>query len=179
MLQPTSAAPRDTAATNAIMTAALAVAAVGALTIGGALFFQYAVGLAPCPLCYEQRYPYYVAIPLALAVAAGAKANAPRWWLRAGLVLIVPAMLVAAGLGLYHAGVEWKWWAGPTDCAGAGFTGGSTGGLLQRMQETRVVRCDEAAWRDPVLSLSLAGWNVLISLALAIVALAGFKRSQA
>lgn len=180
MLQPAATAPQDAAATRAIAMAALAVAAAGALTIGGALFFQYAVGLAPCPLCFEQRYPYYVAIPLALVVAAGAKANAPRWVLRAGLALIVLAMLVAAGLGLYHAGVEWKWWAGPTDCAGAGVTpGGSAGSLLKRMQETRVVRCDEAAWRDPVIGLSLAGWNVLISLALAVVALAGFRRSRA
>jgi disulfide bond formation protein DsbB len=34
-----------------------------------------------------------------------------------------------------------------------------------------VVRCDEAVWR--FLGLSLAGYNVLISFALAVVALAG------
>jgi disulfide bond formation protein DsbB len=40
-----------------------------------------------------------------------------------------------------------------------------------QMQSTRVVRCDEAAWR--FLGLSLAGYNVLISLALAAAALWG------
>ncbi|BAT58017.1 disulfide bond formation protein B [Variibacter gotjawalensis] len=178
MLQPTTATRRDIIATNAILGATLLIAAVGTVTIGGAWYFQYGLGLAPCPLCLQQRWPYYVAIPLAFVVALGAKANAPRAMLRAGLVIIVLAMLVGAGLGLYHAGVEWKWWEGPTDCAGAGFSpGGAAGGLLKRMQETRVVRCDEAAWRDPLIGLSLAGYNVLISLALAIVALVGFKQS--
>jgi disulfide bond formation protein DsbB len=37
------------------------------------------------------------------------------------------------------------------------------------------VRCDEAAWR--FLGLSLAGYNVLISLGLAAVALWGFWRA--
>jgi disulfide bond formation protein DsbB len=40
------------------------------------------------------------------------------------------------------------------------------------MQSERVVRCDEAAWR--FLGLSLAGYNVLISLALAAIAAWGF-----
>jgi disulfide bond formation protein DsbB len=153
-------------------TAALLVGAAGAVTIAGAWFFEYGLGLAPCPLCLQQRWPYYVAIPLALAVAIGARRGLPATPVRAGLALLALAMLVSAALGAYHAGVEWKWWEGPQDCAAAGgFTGGSAGNLLQRMQTARIVRCDEAAWRDPVLHLSLAGWNVLISLALAGVAL--------
>jgi disulfide bond formation protein DsbB len=170
-------APSPARTTDTLTAASLTVAALGMLTLAGAWYFQYGLGLAPCPLCLQQRWPYYIAIPLALAVGIGNRQGAPRGLLRGGLVLIVLTMLVGAGLGLYHAGVEWKWWAGPSDCAGAGFTSGGAGGLLQRMQETRVVRCDDAAWRDPVLALSLAGYNVLISLALAIVALAGFKRT--
>ena len=47
-------------------------------------------------------------------------------------------------------------------------TSAPAGGLLEQIQNTRVVRCDEAAWR--FLGLSLAGYNALISLALAAIA---------
>jgi disulfide bond formation protein DsbB len=77
-------------------------------------------------------------------------------------------MLWNAGLGVYHAGVEWKWWAGPQDCGGALSDLGSAGGLLKRLESIRVVRCDEVAWS--FLGLSLAGYNVLISLLLAAIA---------
>jgi len=144
--------------------AAIAVALGAMATILGAWFFEYALGYAPCPLCLQQRIPYYVVIPLAVIVAAGALSGWPRRWLAAGLAVIALAMLVSAGLGAYHAGVEWKWWAGPTACGGALGEPGS-GNLLERAETARIVRCDEAAWR--FLGLSLAGWNVLISLALA------------
>ncbi|MBX6424386.1 MAG: disulfide bond formation protein B [Variibacter sp.] len=154
-----------------VAAAGIAVALGGAATIAGAWFFEYVVGLAPCPLCLEQRWPYYVAVPLAALLAVAAWRGAPRGLLVGGLAIIAVAMLWGAGLGAYHAGVEWNWWAGPQDCSGAGFSGGSAATLLQQMRAARVVRCDEAAWR--FLGLSLAGYNVLISLALAATALAG------
>jgi disulfide bond formation protein DsbB len=157
--------------------AALVIAAGGAATILGALFFQYALGYAPCPLCLEQRIPYYIAIPLAAVIAAAAlRKAAPRPVLVAGLAILAIIMLVGAGLGAYHAGIEWKWWAGPQDCSGPLTPLGAGGGLLNQLQETRVVRCDEAAWR--FLGLSLAGYNFLISLALAGIAAWGIVATQ-
>lgn len=154
-----------------IMAAAVTIAVAGAATILGALIFQYGLGLAPCPLCLQQRWPYYLTIPLAVLVAVAARRGAPRRVLVGGLLVIALVLLWGAGLGVYHAGVEWHWWPGPQDCAGVGFTGGGAGGLLQQMQNARVVRCDEAAWR--FLGLSLAGWNVLIALGLTGIAIAG------
>lgn len=151
--------------------AALIIAGLGAAAIAGAYVFEYGFKLLPCPLCLAQRTPYYVSIPLALAVAAGAYARAPRALLAGALLAIALVMLWGAGLGVYHSGVEWKWWAGPTDCAAPMASLGSGGSLLQQLQQTTVVRCDEAAWR--FLGLSLAGYNVLISLGLALVALWG------
>jgi disulfide bond formation protein DsbB len=153
-----------------IAAAAIVVALGGMATILGAWFFEYVLGYLPCELCLQQRIPYYVAIPVAVIVAAGALARWPRRLLVAGLVIIALAMLFNAGLGVYHSGVEWKWWAGPTACGGALGDLGS-GNLLERVQTARVVRCDEAAWR--FLGLSLAGYNVLISLALAAIAALG------
>jgi disulfide bond formation protein DsbB len=144
------------------------VAAGGAATILGAYFFQYVLGLPPCPLCLEQRIAYYVSIPLAVVIALAAARRAPRPLLAAGFAIIAAAMLFNAGLALYHAGVEWKWWAGPQECSGPLGDLGAGGDLLSQLQTISVVRCDEAAWR--FLGLSLAGYNVLISFALAAIA---------
>jgi disulfide bond formation protein DsbB len=153
---------------NPVVTAAGVVAIAGTAAILGALFFQYVIGLAPCPLCLEQRIPYYVAIPLSVMLIIGASVGSSRKVLAAGLLFIAAIMIWNAYMGVYHSGVEWKWWAGPRDCSGELTNLGSAGSLLNSIQNSRVVRCDEAAWR--FLGLSLAGYNALISLALAAVA---------
>jgi len=147
---------------------AILVTAVGVATILGAYYFQYVIGLRPCPLCLEQRVAYYVSIPLAIVVALAASRDAPRPLVTAGLGVIALTMLFNSGLALFHAGVEWKWWPGPQECSGP-LTDLSTGGdLLSSLTNLTIVRCDEAAWR--FLGLSLAGYDVLISLALAVIA---------
>ena len=147
--------------------AGFVIAAVGAATIAGAWFFQYVIGLVPCPLCYEQRTPYYLAIPLSLAIGLLAH-NQRRTGLARILLLVVAAIFAyGAALGVYHAGVEWKWWAGPTTCTSAGTAAG--GSLLSQMQGVRVVPCDVVQWT--FLGLSLAGYNALIAGALTLYAL--------
>jgi disulfide bond formation protein DsbB len=156
--------------------AAFAITVVSALTILGAYFFQYVVGLPPCPLCLEQRIPYYIVIPLGLLLMVLALKGAPSSLLRGGLATLAIIMFAGVTLGSYHAGVEWKLWAGPTECTGPISDFGSAGNLLQQMQTTSVVRCDDAAWR--FLGLSLAGYNVLISAVLAIIALGAVVQNQ-
>jgi disulfide bond formation protein DsbB len=151
-----------------VTAAAIAIAVVGAAAILGAWFFQYGLGLKPCPLCLEQRYAYYFAIPLAVMVALGDHYGAKRKILMIALAVIALGMLWNAYLGVYHSGIEWRWWAGPQECSGSLDDLGGGGGLLNKLQSISVVRCDEAAWR--FLGLSLAGYNALISLALAAVA---------
>jgi len=160
----------DWACANPIVAAAAVVAIGGAATIIGAWIFQY-LGYRPCPLCLEQRYPYYFAIPLAVFIVLGETVGSRRRILLAALVVIAGLMLWNAGLGVYHAGVEWKWWPGPNTCGGEPDLG-TGGNLLKQLQSINVVRCDEAAWR--FLGLSLAGYNALIALALAAVAAWGF-----
>ena len=161
--------------TRPVAAAAIAIAAGGAATIFGAWFFQYGLGLKPCPLCLEQRYAYYFAIPLAVLLLCGESVGSQRKVLLAGLFMIAAGMLWNAGLASYHAGVEWKWWPGPQACSGSLDSLG--GSLMDQLQNISVVRCDEAAWR--FLGLSLAGYNVLISLALAAVAVWGLLAARA
>ena len=150
---------------RALASAATAIAVMGAATILGAWYFQYGLGLKPCPLCLEQRYAYYFAIPLAVMVVLGDQVGASRKVLIAALVVIAAGMLWNTGLGVYHSGIEWKWWAGPQECSGSIE---ESGNLLEQLKSISIVRCDDAAWR--FLGLSLAGYNALISLTLAAIA---------
>ncbi len=146
-----------------------------AAVILGALAFEHIGGLPPCPLCLEQRYAYYAGIPalfLALVLLAAG-------WPRAAaavLCLVAAAFLANAGLGAYHAGVEWKLWPGPDTCSGiAAPLGGGKGGILGQLSATRVIRCDEAPWQ--LFGISLAGWNALASLMLAAGAVSAALRA--
>jgi disulfide bond formation protein DsbB len=159
---------------NPALTAALAIAVVAAATLAAAWFFQLVLDIRPCPLCLEQRYAYYLAIPLGALVALAAARDAPRAVLIAGLALLALAALGNAWLGGYHAGVEWGLWKGPTDCSGPVGNLGSAGNLLERLDTVKVIRCDEVQWR--FLGLSLAGYNVLISLLMAAIAAWGIGR---
>jgi len=156
--------------------AAAFIAFVGLLTIAGFFFFQYGLGYEPCPLCLEQRTAFYVAVPLAALLLLGAGYGASRKVLLLGFAAIALVMLWNAGLSAYHAGVEWKFWQGPIDCSGPIRPLGE-GSLLSRLQNVRIVRCDEAAWR--FLGISLAGYDVIVSLVLAAAAAYGFKRALA
>lgn len=144
--------------------AALLIFAVALATILGAWIFEY-FGYAPCELCLKQRWAYYAAIPLALIVAMLARANPQP--ARLGLYLLALLWIASMVFGIYHSGVEWKWWAGPDTCTGSG---GLTG--LPDLSKPAVM-CDQAAIR--IFGLSLAGWNAVISLALAWVALKGAR----
>lgn len=148
--------------------AALAVFVLSAATILGAWFFEYVVKLPPCPLCLEERIPYHAVIPLSLLMAIAALVRAPQKLLAVGFVAIIVAALCNVVMGTYHAGVEWHFWAGPTDCTGTLSDLSADGPLIDQLHSFNVVRCDEAAWR--FLGISLAGYNVLISLALIVIA---------
>jgi len=149
--------------------AAVAVLLVSAATIGGALASQHVFGLVPCKLCLWQRWPYYAGVPLALLTAL-----APPSLRRAGLWALALLFLASAGLGAFHAGVEWGFWPGPADCSGGSAPSGSVEDLLKSLDTARIVSCSEAAWR--FLGLSLAGWNAVTSLILAGIAAAGAGR---
>ena len=155
-------------------TAAILILLAAAAAIGGALVFQHGFGYQPCKLCLVQRDPYYLALPVALATALAPPQSS---WSRVGLGALALIFLISAGLGAYHAGVEWGFWPGPSDCGGASAPqAGGMDDFLRSLERTRVVSCAEAAWR--FLGFSLAGWNVVISLGLAVLALVAASQTQ-
>lgn len=140
------------------------IAGVLFATIAGAWIFQF-LGYEPCELCYKQRWGYYIGIPLALAAGlAGPRALKP------GLYLLTLILAANAIFGVYHAGVEWKWWEGPATCGGGALSSG-----LPDLSKPAVL-CNEAAIR--IFGLSLAGWNAVISAALAALAVSGIRKTD-
>ncbi len=156
---------------------ATAVLLLAVLAIGGAWFSQLVLGLAPCELCLLQRWPYYIGVPLAaVTVALAFRAGSKRLVVLL-LSLLALIFLVSAGLAAFHAGVEWGFWPGPSACTGQYVAPASTDDFLKSLDAAASVRCDEAAIR--ILGLSLAGWNVLASLAIACIAAIGAKAAKA
>jgi disulfide bond formation protein DsbB len=148
--------------------AALISFVVAAATIAGAWLFQLA-GFAPCELCLKERWPYYGGVPLAVIVIIVAW-RGPRTLMRPGLLLLALVFAGSAIFGVYHAGVEWHFWQGPTSCTGA-LNATSFDAFQQQLQNAKIVQCDAVAIR--ILGLSLAGWNAVISAAICALALAG------
>jgi disulfide bond formation protein DsbB len=152
--------------------AALLGAAALAL-IAGALGFEYLDHLPPCEMCMWQRYPHFAAACVGLFGGILMQRNImPKSW---GSVIVIAAALLIAlsgAIGVYHAGVEWHFWKGPSQCTGSAFQ--SSGGPLDL--NAPVVMCDHAAWR--LFGVSLAGYNAVISLAVAATGLFLLARSR-
>lgn len=160
------------------------VLAASIIILGAALAAQHLGGLAPCVLCLYQRYPYKIAIvvsaaALALAWPYGSRpAAGNRAALARGLVGLCGVLFLAgAGIAAFHVGVEHHWWAGTAECGGQA-SGARTVEQLQAMIEAApVVRCDVVAWS--LFGISMAGYNVILSLALSAFALvAAFRRAR-
>ena len=128
--------------------------------LAGAFAFQYIGGLAPCHLCQLQRWPHAAALAIGLLALAIPGRLLPL----AGAA----AALTTAGIGIYHTGVERLWWAGPTSCSAGSIAGLDVKDLLDpSIVVAPVIRCDEVAWQ--MLGLSMASWNVVLSLGLALI----------
>lgn len=145
----------------------LIAALVSAALLAGAHAFETFGRYEPCELCYKQREVHWLALwfgALSFAVS----------FVRPGVARIASAVLgliflASTALAAYHAGVEWKWWPGPTTCAGAHFKGVTAADMANLLNgvSNHVVACDQAAWR--LFGVSMAGYNALVSAVLAVL----------
>ena len=152
--------------------AVLITALLGAMMLITAYGFQYIGGLMPCRMCYWQRIPHAVVIALPVLHMLLGWRYAVWLTLIAGLI-----MLISAGLGFWHSGVEWGFLPGPTGCSGNIDFSGNVSAVLDGLLKTKTIRCDEVPWS--FLGLSMAGWNFVISACVAIYALISATRPEA
>lgn len=144
------------------------VAAICALLVlGVAHGFETFGGLKPCHLCLEQRTVYWIAVAVGLIGWLVGRFVKGKHVVAIASVILCLIFLYEAGLAAYHAGVEWKFWPGPQLCSGGGqASAAAISGLLGGAPITSP-RCDVAQWR--LAGLSMAGWNVLVALVLAVL----------
>ena len=149
--------------------AGLLAGGVSTVLLLGAFAFQYLGGLPPCEMCIWQRWPHGAAILLGVGGGALAAAGAlPAKTVRSLAWLAVIALIVTGAIGVFHAGVEWKLWPGPSYCTGVGYVPGQ--------DDFNIVRCDEAMWR--LLGVSLAGYNAILSLSVAWIAMSWLRTDR-
>jgi len=151
---------------------AFAVGVLSLVLILGALGFQYIGGYPPCEICHWQRWPHIAAAVVGIlgggAVSVGMLQPKLAWPIA---VLTILLAAVSGAIGVYHAGIEWQWWKGPTACTGPAFQ------LMGKLNlNARVVMCDRAAWR--MFGLSMAGYNAIISLGAAAIGLFLVRRAE-
>jgi disulfide bond formation protein DsbB len=145
------------------------LALLSALAAGAALAAALAIetwgGLAPCALCLLERWPYRVAIVLALLAVI-----VPPQLARVLLVLVVLTVLADAALGFIHVGVEAHWWPSPLpECAAPRFIGGSIAQRLANMPAHPAKPCDDPSYLIPGLPVSLAMMNLIFALVFSVV----------
>lgn len=144
---------------------AVALGTASVLLLLAVLGFQYLGHLPPCELCLWQRWPHAGAVVVGLGgpllIRFGLAERSTAWGIAALAALLIA---ISGAVGAYHAGIEWHWWPGPQSCTGSAFQYG--GGRLDL--NAPVVMCDRAAWR--LFGISLAGYNALVSFALAAIA---------
>ena len=151
---------------------ALFVGFVSAALLLGAFGSQYIGGLAPCEMCIWQRWPHGAAILFGLVGGGLVNARLLSGQLgRTFAILAILAIAITGGIGIFHAGVEWKFWPGPSECTGFGYVPGR-----DDFKPLQIVRCDEAQWR--LFGISLAGYNALFSLAAAATGLSLLRRER-
>ena len=149
---------------------AVLLAGLGSLgLLIGALLFQYVGDMAPCKMCYWQRYPHVGAI-----IIAGIILNTG---IGVFAVLGLLSALITAGIGGFHAGVERGWWEGPQSCTSTSIDNLSTEELLAQIMSAPMVRCDEIPWQ--MFGLSMAGWNMVVSICLAVLWTIAIKQQRA
>lgn len=155
----------------------LAAAFASALMLAAAHAFETFGGLAPCTLCLKAREIYWVALAVGLTAFIARRFITDDRVRRFGDLLLAAIFLAGVGVAIYHAGAEWKFWPGPQTCAagGAGVNLDSLDAILKG-EKIKPPACDEAAW--VFLGLSMAGWNGLVSLALAALSVLAARRPR-
>ena len=151
---------------------AMWLGAVSTALLVGALGFQYLGHLPPCEMCMWQRWPHLAAAILGIVGGWVVSRTAQRHPLAAPLAFLTALLVAISGLiGAYHAGVEWHWWPGPSQCTGTAVKYTATLDL-----NAPVVMCDRAAWR--LFGISMAGYNAIISLGAAAIGIVLILRSR-
>ncbi|MBK8909373.1 MAG: disulfide bond formation protein B [Rhodospirillales bacterium] len=149
----------------------LALLTASAAALAAAFAGEHLFGLQPCILCLYERVPYAVVLVLAGLALFLPVDRRHRAFMVAACGIVFAA---AAGLAVYHVGVEQHWWSAIAGCAGALPETMTIESLKAEISAPSPRKpCDEVDWR--LFGISLAGYNAIASAVLAAASFAGAR----
>lgn len=137
----------------------------------GAWGFEYIGHYEPCALCYDQRYIHMAVIALGLAtgitlILKPSLARFASW----PIFAVAAVLIYSAAFAGWHAGIEYSWWTGPESCTTGSLNNVDPDSILRALAgDLHPPMCDEASWT--MLGISMAGYNAIISAAMAAVSI--------
>lgn len=138
----------------------LAALASGAM-LAAAHAFETFGGLAPCQLCLHQREWHWGVVTVSLIALVVVRFR--PGWARIAAALIALVLLGSAGMGAYHVAVEQHWVVAQCEVDTSNLT-------IDFGAPINAIACDAIAWQ--MFGISMAGWNAIVSLLLALASFA-------
>ncbi len=137
----------------------------GTWALGWVWWAQHVAGMAPCALCFWERWPYRALIVLGLLIAVLWRVGRPVRTVLSALVVLT--LLSAIGLSGLHVGVEQGWWPSPLpECAAPHFSGGTFAERLASMPLRPAKPCDAPNRLWAFLPVSMTTLDLLYAILL-------------
>ena len=135
--------------------------AIISLAIISALIIQYWLGVEPCQLCFYQRIPYFLAIPLIVKILFFKKYE------KITLFILFLIFIASAVLAFYHFGIEQGFFSESFVCKVGDLSGTLSKEQLLEQLNKNSISCKDVSFR--VLGLSLATINTILSIMLSVI----------
>jgi disulfide bond formation protein DsbB len=134
------------------------------VVVGMAYIMEHYFGVLGCPLCHYERDVFIGAGGIALLCLI----LLPQRFQYYGILFLGFVFMGGALLAAYHVAIQQHWVSLPAFCASNDFSAfESVETLREQLLKTPFVRCDQVTWS--LFGLSLAAYNTLISLGLALL----------
>ena len=131
------------------------------VVIVAAIYIQYVIGAIPCSLCKYQRIPYIISIFICILGLKYFKSNLLKY-------LLILIFIISFILSAYHFGIENNIFPELSSCTSSNLNILEKEELLQSLKDIPP-NCKDVNFK--ILNLSLATFNVLISLSVVIISI--------
>ncbi len=145
--------------------AVIICALISFLSLTAALLSQLVWDLSPCQMCIYQRIPFLIVLLLSFLGAFCRDPKAINAVVGGNFLLYVANALLA----FYHTGIEQRWWQETQGCkVNFDFDASNAQSLMEKISSAQAHSCATIPWQDPLIGLSMANYNILLCLAMAV-----------
>ena len=142
------------------------------VVLGSVYSLEYFIGFEPCNLCIYQRWPWWMAFLLSVTTHLP---NLPYLWISRLISLAGFSIIISGAIALYHVGIEYDWWSGPSTCTNNGVLPNTLSDLHANKNISLITPCDKVPWS--LFGLSLAFYNLVGSIVIGVsVLIVGMRK---